>query len=471
MRTAAGAFLALALVACGGDEPAAMALGDELPSVGWTALVDVDPAADVVEVNLVAEAAQVEILPGKLADVWAYRDGADPSAVATVPGPLLDVQQGQRVVVHFTNELPDATTIHWHGMRLPAGMDGTLAAQQPITPGETFTYEFVALDPGYFWFHPHMDGENQIERGLYAPLLVRGGPAPEVANERVFMLDDVKLESTGQLSTQTTQLDLMMGRQGNVLLVNGKPDRELSCSDGTRERWRFVNSANGRFFNLELPGHRFLVIGWDGGPLETPYETDRLLIAPGERYDVLVELKGEVGTALELLNLHYDRGHDLPDPGPKPVMHLRFDDVATVVPAALPNMWGDTPPIDVSGAGERELLLTEIMDDLDPTAEPQFFINGERWPDVAPIEGALGTTEIWTLKNDAEMDHPFHLHGMFFQILDGALAGGNKDTVIVPKESTVKVAVKFDAPGDWMFHCHILEHAERGMMGVLQVAP
>jgi FtsP/CotA-like multicopper oxidase with cupredoxin domain len=460
------------MAACGG-EPQAAAPSTTTTDVGWTALTDLDPSDEVVEVKLVAEPAEVEILAGKTTAVWAYRDGGDPNAVASVPGPLLDARQGQRIVVHFDNQLPEDTTIHWHGLRLPAGMDGTLAAQQAIAPGETFSYEFVALDAGYFWFHPHVNGEKQIERGLYAPLLVRGGVEPDIATERVFVLDDVKIESSGALSEDTTQLDMMMGRQGNVLLVNGARDRELSCSAGSRERWRFVNSANGRFFNLELPGHSFTVIGWDGGMLPAPYETDRLLIAPGERYDVLVELAGTLGDSLELLNLHYDRGHDLTDPGPKPIMTLHLDREAAAPLGALPSSWGTVAPIDVSGASERPIVLTEIMDDLDPAAEPQFFINGAQWPDTPPIAQPLGTTEIWSIENDAEMDHPFHLHGTFFQLLDGPMAalGGNKDTLIVPQKTTLRVAVTFDAPGDWMYHCHILEHAERGMMGMLSVAP
>ncbi len=463
------AFVLVLAAACGGEPPAAEPTADA--GVGWT-LTDLDPSADVVEVQLVAEVAEVEILAGTSTEVWAYRDGGDPDGVAMVPGPLLDAREGQRVVVHLDNQLPEDTTIHWHGLRLPAGMDGTLAAQQPIAPGEAFTYEFVALDAGYFWFHPHMNGEVQIERGLHAPFRVRGGVEPEVAAERVFALDDVKIESSGALSGDTTQLDMMMGRQGNVLLVNGERDRELSCAAGSRERWRLVNSANGRFFNLELPGHRFLVIGWDGGMLAAPYEVDTLLVAPGERYDVLVELDDAVGESLELLNLHYDRGHDLADPGPKPIMTLRFDREATSAPAALPESWGEIEPIDTTGAIERPIVLTEIMDDLDPDAEPQFFINGEMWPDASMIERPLGTTEIWSIRNDAEMDHPFHLHGMFFQVLDGPMAvvAGYKDTVVVPKETTLRLAVTFDAPGDWMYHCHILEHAERGMMGLLRVA-
>jgi FtsP/CotA-like multicopper oxidase with cupredoxin domain len=118
-------------------------------------------------------------------------------------------------------------------------------------------------------------------------------------------------------------------------------------------------------------------------------------------------------------------------------------------------------------------VLTEEMNELDPRAEPEFFINGEKWPTVTPIDVPLGATELWEVKNDAEMDHPFHLHGVFFQVIErnGVLEApvGNKDTVIVPKHSSLRFAVRFDAEGPWMYHCHILEHAERGMMGHVMV--
>ena len=151
--------------------------------------------------------------------------------------------------------------------------------QPPVAPGETFIYEYFVKDAGTFWFHPHLDSENQIERGLYAPIVVRGADDIEVDAERMFVLDDVKVESTGKLSETITPLDLMVGRQGNVLLVNGSKQPELSAQAGARERWRLLNAANGTFFKVTLPGHKLRVIAWDGGLLPEPYETDALVIA------------------------------------------------------------------------------------------------------------------------------------------------------------------------------------------------
>ncbi len=436
-------------------------------------LTDTNPAPTIVEVQLVAGPSTTEYLPNTHAQVWAYRDGGKASAIGTVPGPLLSVNQGDHVIVHFRNELSEETTIHWHGIRVPPRADGTSAAQIPVAPGATFDYEFDAIDAGTFWYHPHMHSDVQIENGLYGMIVVRGGVEPEVAADRTFVLDDVKVESDGQLSTRIDSLDLMLGRQGNVLLVNGQRAPTLQVSAGSRERWRFVNSANGRFFNLVLPNHKFLVIGWDGGLLAQPYSADTLLIAPGERYEVLVELDDAVGGRPVLQTIHYDRGHNIPDPGPQTLMTLDVNVKAEHAAAPLPTSWAVPPAIPVDASTPvRLFVLTEQEEGL---TEPRFFINGEAYPQSKPTAASAGKIEIWSIRNDAEMDHPFHLHGMFFRVLDidgvPPAVTGLKDTVDVPKQKTLRFAVQYGEPGTWMYHCHILEHSERGMMGELVLSP
>jgi FtsP/CotA-like multicopper oxidase with cupredoxin domain len=434
--------------------------------------VDRNADPDIVEVELVAEEATHEYLPGKLADVWAFRDGARAGSKATIPGPLLEAKLGDRVIVHFRNDLPEETTVHWHGLRVPNAADGTPLAQMTVPPGGTYDYEFTLIDSGYYWYHPHMHGDMQVEAGLYAPIIVHDDLAIDVAADRAFVIDDVKLESTGKLSHRTDNLDLMLGRQGNVVLVNGQQRPSMSVAAGTRERWRFANAANGRYFNLELPGHVFTVIGWDGGPIATPYETPTLLIAPGERYEVLVDVKAVEGDLLALRTIHYDRGHNIPDPGPIEILSI---DVGArgQVPAPLPTSWGNIELITFDPATPRRRFV--LREDDTVPSQPVFTINDEAFPNVTPVRGAIGQVEIWEVENLAEMDHPFHLHGMSFQTLDetgvAAEPVGWKDTVNVPQEATVRFAVRFGAPGRWMYHCHILEHAELGMMGELEVAP
>lgn len=456
--------LAVALASCGDNEI-------PRPELDPVALVDINPDPATVEVELIAGHAMHELLPGKPAEVWAFRDGSVPNSVGTIPGPLLEANVGDRVIVHFRNELPEATTIHWHGLRVPNAHDGTHVSQTLIPPGGEFRYEFVLIDAGLFWYHPHVNGDVQVERGLYAPIRVRGGVEPEVAADRVFVLDDVKVEASGALSNTVDALDVMLGRQGNVLLVNGRSDARLTAAAGSRERWRIVNAANGRYFNLELPGHTLRVIGWDGGLLPEPYPVDSLVIAPGERYDVLVELEGEPGNELVLRNVYYDRGHNIPDPGPHELLAVELT-YAGRAPAPLPDHWGEVAAISVDQAGPTRAFV--LREDAESEAEAFFTINAERYPHVTPVSARTGQVEVWKLDNETEMDHPFHLHGMSFQVLDDSLTVprlGWKDTVNVPREQTVRIAVQFGAEGRWMYHCHILEHAERGMMGELVVSP
>ena len=433
--------------------------------------VDINEDPAIVEVELVAAVGEKEYLAGKTAEIWGYRDASRSGSEVTVPGPLIEANQGDLVIVRLTNELPESTTVHWHGIRLTQGMDGTNASQLPILPGETFEYRFVAGDPGSYWYHPHMMADMQIEAGLYAPLIVHGGVEPDVTADRYFVLDDIKLDADGTLVDAPAPLDYMVGRQGNVLLANGVKDAHLTVKRGARERWRFVNAANGRFFNLSLPGHTFTVISWDGGILPEPYDVTTLLVSPGERYDVLVDLVEPASGALALQTLYYDRGHDLPDPGPLDLVAFSFSGTADES-APLPTTWGVFEPVAVTtSSAVRSFVLSEVDDGGD--GKPRFYINDEAWPFNTPIDATLGESEIWEIENTAEMDHPFHLHGMFFQVLDvdgvPQTRLGWKDTVVVPQLSTLRFAVSYSAEGMWMYHCHILEHAELGMMGAVMV--
>jgi FtsP/CotA-like multicopper oxidase with cupredoxin domain len=459
----------LAASACGGTAGPGdrSAVATALPT-----FVDTNPDPRIVEVTLVASEGETQYLPDSPAGIWAYRDGAVPGSIAKVPGPLLDVRRGDRVRVHYLNQLPAETTVHWHGLQLPNASDGTPASQVPVPPGGSYVYEFIAEDAGTFWYHPHIHADVLIERGLYGVVRVHGDADPSVAADRVFVLDDVKLDGDGQLSKATDPLDVMLGRQGNVVLVNGQQSPRLDVPAGTRERWRFVNTANGRFFNLKFGDRPFYVIAWDGGLLPRPYLADNLLIAPGERYEVLVTFPSkDKGSHLALKTVHYDRGHNIPNPGPIDLLDVAIGKNAPP-PAEpeLPSAWGEWRPLSVNAQTPRRVF--ELKEE-EKVPFPRFFINNEAFPHNIPIAGQPGAVEVWEIHNETEMDHPFHLHGMFFQVLD--INGvppkyqGLKDTVNVPREAKLRFAVQLGPPGNWMYHCHILEHAERGMMGELRI--
>jgi FtsP/CotA-like multicopper oxidase with cupredoxin domain len=457
-------IIGLLCAACAPASPAPVprkALPEPIP------FVDTNPDPDIVEVSLVVSEGSVEYLPNRPAEAWGYLDAAAENHVLRVPGPLIEAKRGDLVIVHARNELPkDGTSIHFHGVRLSSDMDG---AHHAMLPGIEWEQRFIAKDAGLFWYHPHIRADVQLERGLYGPLVIRDNGSARTRGERILVLDDVKLGADGNLAGDWSVEDMLHGRQGNVLLVNGIPNAEVRVTAGSRERWRLVNTSNGRLFHLELEGHSFSVMGWDGGFLSEPYETFALTIAPGERYDVLVDIAGNAGDSFALRQVggHHGAAADLSET----ILTMVVEEGLPVDASPLPSP--EVPAIPVSQATpERTFVLEE---DLDKPYGPIFTINKEIWPFHTPIEGTLGALEIWRLQNAATGDHPFHLHGMFFQVLDidgfPSSRLGWKDTVLVPSGATLRFAVRYDEPGVWMYHCQIPEHAERGMMGDLIVAP
>lgn len=430
---------------------------------------DLDPAPTVVEVALEARPAEVEIAPGRMLSMWTYN--------GLLPGPRIEAHIGDTVRVRFKNSLPEATTIHWHGVRVPAAMDGVPAVQSPIAPGAEFVYEFVVPDAGTFWYHPHVRSDEQVERGLYGAFVVRGDEEPTTTTDRTVVLDDLLVDSDWRLS-QFDSTQAMVGRQGNVLLANGWAQPIAQVEPGGLHRFRFINAANARYFRLSLPNHRLFQIGTDGGFLPTPREVTELLLVPGERADVLIVAASDPGQSLLWKSLRYDRGHgtgDLPDVS---VFHLQHGEAAPLAALPLPTAFtaiaGLTNPVV-----QRELRLEESMGmhggGHGSDMAPVFSINGQVHPDITPLYATLDTIEEWSIVNTTEMDHPFHLHGFRFQVLaiNGQSPGLTawRDTINVPAGKTVKLRVRLENnPGTWMFHCHILEHAERGMMGELEVA-
>lgn len=439
---------------------------------GYSVLEDINPDASIVEVNLEASPANWD--PGNGIPIQGMGFNG------LVPGPAIVANVGDTVIIHFKNSLAEETTIHWHGLRIPSGMDGTHIAQHPVPPGGSFDYQFIVPDAGFFWYHPHMNTTGQLENGLYAPFIVRDSAEPEVACDQTLVLDDVLLDSDGQLEPQATDsMAAMNGRLGNLLLVNGIGNRRLAVEAGTWQLWRLVNSANTRYFDLSVEGHRLMVIGTDGGYLPTSYTVDHLLLAPGERALVLVHATGEPGAEYavktELVPLHSSgsSGHShggmaSEDPlgdQPKTLMWLDYSEKAAVT-APAPTV----PVVSIPDwtAGEPVLhhwVLDESM--MDTT------IDGELWPNVPLLQFPLSGPSTFEIENKSTMHHPMHFHGLRFQVVarDGlaVVERAWKDTVDVPPESTLTLVMALDNPGSWLYHCHILEHEEAGMMGELEI--
>src|SRR5919199_54639 len=189
-----------------------------------------DAGRTVVRVDLEARETEWEFSRGRRTRAWGYN--------GQVPGPTIEARAGDVLEVRLTNRLPEPTLIHWHGLRVPAAMDGTDMVQHPISPGETFTYRFKVPDAGTYWYHPHVNETVQLERGLYGAIVVRGDDEPVFDAERVLVLDDVKLDREGQIKPLGGIVEHHDGRQGGTLLVNGREGSQLTMAAGQIERWR-----------------------------------------------------------------------------------------------------------------------------------------------------------------------------------------------------------------------------------------
>lgn len=427
-----------------------------------------------VEVTLTAAPARVELLDGVETEVLAFN--------GSVPGPTLELAEGDRVTVHFRNELDRPTTVHWHGLHLPFRSDGS--PFHPVAPGDVFTYEFTVHPgtAGTYWYHPHPhhDTGNQVARGLFGAVVVQapGDPLPAAIQERLLILSDNRFTPGGMIDfaeagTRQARADAENGREGDVLFVNGQIMPELAMAPGELQRWRIINASSARTYRLELEGKTLLHIGSDGGLFARPDAVHEILLAGGERAELLVRGGEEPGESTLLRSLPYDRY--LPQTRPTTwtdTLDLMAIRVSTArgggAPAAAsPRLPGELRPVPVldpaTATRTRTMTLTKDR------------ING-RMMDMGRIDATshLGSTEVWEIENLVGMDHTFHLHGFQFQLLedDGSVAKEPrwKDVVNVPRRSTVRFVVRFDRyPGLWMFHCHILEHEDAGMMGVLQV--
>lgn len=412
--------------------------------------------------DLIASEFTWSISEGKFIHAWGFNN--------MLPGPTLMADMGDRLVIKVTNNLSEPTVVHWHGIRLPAGMDGTDSVQKPIQPGETFEYSFIVPDSGTFWYHAHQNETVQMERGMYGSLIVSDPHDPIVDADKVFMIDDMKLDAKNEfkkgnfISRWAERHD---GREGNTLLVNGIENFNTTIYAGQTERWRFINSASARYFRLYLGGKAFRVIATDGGLINSPIEMNELMLVPGERVDILVGPFIE-GERFPIESLPYDR-MTMVKSGKK-----TFGQVEVVGRKATvftdPEEMREIKPLALQDSEPSRKIKFSVGPSLRNGID--FLVNGETHATDKPAK--VGEVQIWEISNTSLMDHPFHLHGFFFQVLD---INGKapafiswKDTVNLPPRSKVKIAwMPDDRPGSWMYHCHILEHHEAGMMGHFDV--
>jgi len=417
----------------------------------------------VIEYNLEASEFDWDIAPGKTIKAWGYNE--------QVPGPVLKANVGDTLVIRLTNNLKEPTLIHWHGLRIPASMDGTGAVQKPIEPGKVFEYRYMVPDAGTFWYHSHANETVQLERGMYGALIVEDKSDPVTDGEKVFMIDDMKLDADNKFTKPGWFVPLIVekhdGRQGSTLLINGKENSRVDIHAGQTERWRFINSSSARYFMLSLEGKEFKIIGTDGGLLEHPRTVTEVLITPGERIDIAAGPFNE-GESFPIESLGYNRSTYLT---------AKRQTFATInvgerkpsiafIPETLRRI---EPLAKQDGVITRKVKLSvgpSFKDGMD------FLVNDDIHVNDKPVK--VGELQIWEVSNTSLMDHPFHLHGFFFQVIEENGKAPEymawKDTVNLPPRSKIKIAWTPDnRPGTWMYHCHILEHHAAGMMATFNV--
>jgi FtsP/CotA-like multicopper oxidase with cupredoxin domain len=412
--------------------------------------------------ELTASEFQWKVSEEKIVNAWGFNQ--------SIPGPVLRATKGDTVVVRVKNNLSEPTVIHWHGIRLPSKMDGTDSVQVPIAPGSEFEYRFIVPDAGTFWYHSHQNETKQMERGMYGALVVEEESGITVDADRVLMIDDMKLGKNNEFKSGnlfSRWIERHDGREGSTLLINGKEKSCIEVNADQVERWRFINASSARYFRLYLDGRKFRLIGTDGGLLEYPVELNELLIVPGERVEILVGPFKE-GELLEIESLRYNRMTTFMSrrrtyatirvAGSKPSVFQMPQKLRTIAPLAS----GDA----VTNRKVKFSLGLSRRNGLD------FLVNGETHHDDKPV--IIGQLQVWEVRNASLMDHPFHLHGFFFQVLE---VNGKapayiswKDTINLKPLSRTKIAwIPDNRPGAWMYHCHIIEHHEAGMMGHFQV--
>ncbi len=444
------------------------------------------PTSATREFSLVAAPTRTSLVgpPHPDTDVWAYDN--------RVPGPEIRVRQGERIRIRVENRLPEETTVHWHGVRVPNAMDGVpYLTQKPIGPSETFSYEFDVPDAGTYWYHPHQHSTVQVGRGLCGPLIVEEARPITVDRDLVWVLGDWRLLDNAQISDDFDNRHDMAhnGRVGNTVTLNGKVPDTFAVRSGERVRLRLINAANARIFGLEFEGHRPMIIAYDGQPV-TPHEPPggRVVIGPAMRIDLVLDMTGKPGSRSMVTDRFY-RG-----------LEYRFVDLAYAAeplrdrpldtPIALePNKLAE-PDVESAerhevtfnggmmggmmmskGGGMGGMNMMEMMH-----SGKIWFINGVSATGHVHeplITLQRGRTYVIAISNETAWHHPIHLHGHFFRVVsrNGLPTQYREwqDTVLMAQREKVEIAFVADNPGDWMFHCHILEHQAGGMMGVIRV--
>jgi FtsP/CotA-like multicopper oxidase with cupredoxin domain len=397
------------------------------------------------------------------------------------PAPELRVRQGEQVSVLLRNGLDEPTTVHWHGIRLPNAADGVPFLTQPLVyKGETFDYTFSPPDAGTYWYHPHCNSLEQMSRGLGGLLIVEEARAPGYDADIALNLRDWRLGQDGQFTSLFVPRQAARGGTlGPVRTANWLREPGYDAPSGGLVRLRLAATDVSRVYRPAVEGAAAVVIALDGNPLVRPGALGKAALAPGQRMDLVIRMPDEEGRLV-----------DLRDVSPQTAVVLaRLQSVGASYHrdlrdvAALPA--NPIPEADLSAATE---ILLEFTATAEQVARSRFCgdlgysfwaINSRPWPGSAPdpiapmAELRLGRSYILSLHNRTPHAHPIHLHGMSFRLLRSdrrELPSVHTDTALLMPDERMQVALVADNPGDWLLHCHVIEHQETGMTGFIRVS-
>jgi len=418
--------------------------------------------------ELTLQRGRAELVPGKPAETWGV-NGAH-------LGPTLRAERGDRVELRVRNELPEMSTVHWHGMHLPAAADG--GPHQPIEPGETWTPSWEIDQPAAtLWYHPHPHGEtaDHVYRGVVGLFIVDDPETSGVALPNDYGVDDIPLIIQDKRLDDDGELDFSQGlisptgRLGSTILINGTYSPHVAIGE-ERVRFRLLNGSNARVYKVGFADDReFDLIATEGGMLETPRRMSRLQLSPGERAEIVAAF--EAGERIVLRSFEPELGTNF--------WESRFtggDDRFDLLEIRAAASLAPAPEVPATLAAHEHYQLEDATRNRSFELSGQARINGRKM-DMSRIDEVVGpgATEIWEVHNAAGTPHNFHVHGVSFTVLDYAgeqtppHLAGLKDTVYVPPDKTVRLLVRFpdypDQESPYMFHCHILQHEDRGMMG------
>ena len=469
------------------------ALPAGMPLAALPLLKNESTEANTFTAHLTAKETSIELVAGKPTRFWTYND--------QIPGPQITVYEGDTVQIHFTNQLSQPTTIHWHGLPVAPEQDGN--PHDPVLPGQSHTYQFTLPmgSAGTYWYHTHAHelAAEQAFRGLAGSFIVRAKNDPLAQlPEQHWLFSDLRLDNNAQIP-ENDMMDWMNGREGQFVLINGQRQPQIQLNGS--ERVRIWNACSARYLNLSIPNCELIVVGTDGGLLESPAPAvSSLLIAPAERYELIIRTQSS-GT-YPLNNLPYDRQKMMVAYQPETLIlaNINIQANSSALPAQLRNI----PDIGAAVARKRVIFSEKHMSAMmssmgnmhgmnhgstlgsggSSSSHAQMMMSGmflvnDRTFDMKRMDltSQSGAVEEWTIINNSHMDHPFHLHGTQFILLDRTFNGNTepatykslKDTINLRPNEQIRIKTVQPHKGIRMFHCHILEHESLGMMAQLNV--